>query len=293
MKRIIIGFLVIVLLILSNNSIIIGSNYLDVSKDVLSNNNGLWAVLITVGEPKLDDKNAGDLYDILINSGWLESNIYYLRENDATKEAILSISDWLNVNGVEKDDLVLFYFSMHGGKKSDVPPLDELDNMDEFLVPFKQDESSDNDDNILDEELTLMFEDIETEKLVIIIESCYSGGMIDGVNDLKKTGRVIITSTDINETSFPYFLLFSKNGFLFGYYIVKGLSGLADFNSDGFISAEEAYEYSKIYTIKRSTIFAYLLFIFHKSLFVQHPQIYDGWPSEENNIEELKLIPLD
>lgn len=90
---------------------------MDKSKDVLSNNIVLWAVLITVGVLKLDDKNAGDLYDILINNGWLESNIYYLRENQATKEAILSISDWLNTHGVEKDDLVLFYFSMHGGKK--------------------------------------------------------------------------------------------------------------------------------------------------------------------------------
>ncbi len=71
------------------------------------------------------------------------------------------------------------------------------------------------------------------------------------------------------------------------------MSVLTDFNSNGYISMYEAYEYSIIYTIKKSTIFAYLLFIFHKSFFVQHPQIYNEWPSIENNIEELKFITLN
>ena len=25
---------------------------------------------------------------------------------------------------------------------------------------------------------------------------------------------------------------------------------------------------------------------------IQHPELYDGWPSEDNNIEELTLIEL-
>ena len=291
MKKTIITIFSVLLVVLSYTSISVSSNHLISSNESSLENNNLWAVLITVGEPKLDDKNAGDLYNILINSGWPESNIYYLRENEATKEAILSISNWLNVHGVKENDLVLFYFSMHGGKKDDVPPLDEPDNMDEFIIPYKNDKKG---ENIIDEELTPMFEEIKTEKLVIIFESCYSGGMIDGANDLKKTGRIVITSTNVNETSYPYSLFFSKKGFLFAYYLIKGLDGRADKNNDGFISAEESYEYTKIYTIKKSTIYAYLLFIFHKTLLnhIQHPQIYDGWPSEENNEEQLKIIAI-
>ena len=291
MKKTIITILTVLLAILSYTSISVSSNHQLSSKEGSLENNNLWAVLITVGEPKLDDKNAGDLYNILISNGWPESNIYCLRENEATKEAILSISNWLNDHGVQENDLVLFYFSMHGGKKDDVQPLDEPDNIDEFIIPYKNDEKG---DNILDEELTPMFEAINTEKLVIIFESCYSGGMIDGANDLKKTGRIVITSTNVNETSYPYSLFFSKNGFLFAYYLIKGLDGKADKNNDGFISAEESFEYTRTYTIKRSTIYAYLLFIFHKTLLnhIQHPQIYDGWPSEENNEEQLKIIAI-
>jgi hypothetical protein len=289
MKKTCIVFLIVLFFVFSNNSIIISSDDLGVSNGFFENND-LWAVFVTVGEPKLDDKNAGDLYDILLNNGWLESNIYYLRENNATKEAVLSISDWLNLHGVESDDLVLFYFSMHGGKIGDVPPLDELDNLDEFIVPYKLEDGS--DDNILDEELALMFDAIETEKLVIIFESCYSGGMIDGFNDLKKNGRIVITSTDVNETSYPFSLFFSRNGFLFGYYVVKSFSGDGDMNFDGYISAEEVYDYARFYTIRRSTFYGFLLVLLHRSLFIQHPQMYDGWPSEENNIEELRLISL-
>jgi hypothetical protein len=252
----------------------------------------LWAVLITVGEPKLDDKDACKLYYILTNNGWSESNIHYLREEQATKGEILSVSDWLNNHGVEEDDLVLFYFSMHGGKTDDVRPLDEPDDKDEFIVPYKQNE---NDENILDEELTPMFEAIQTEKLVIIIESCYSGGMLDGADDLKKTGRIVITSTDVNETSYPYYLLFSeRDGYMLIHYLLEGLRGTAEENNDGYVSVEEAYEYAKIHTIERSMFFACVLLPFHKTLenHTQNPQMYDGWPSEENNEEELKLISI-
>ena len=30
-----------------------------------------------------------------------------------------------------------------------------------------------------------------------------------------------------------------------------------------------------------------------RTLKTQHPQIYDGWPSEENNEEELNIINLE
>ena len=71
---------------------------------------------------------------------------------------------------------------------------------------------------------------------------------------------------------------------------MKGLKGRADKNYDGFITAEEAFEYAEIRTRLRSTAYGFLLFIFHKHIKNQHPQIYDGWPYEENNEEELILF---
>ena len=264
--------------------IIVSESYNNISNISISLDEKLWAVIITVGEPERDNKNAGELYNILLTNGWDKNNILYIKESQATKDVILSSPNWLEANGADQDDFVLFYFSMHGGRKNDTLPFDEPDNLDEFIVSYKQD---DENNHILDDELSLMFDQIQSEKLVIVFETCYSGGMIDGTNDLRRTGRIVITSTKEDESSYPIFLIKS---WLFPYYFLKGLKGGADKNYDNIITVEEAFEYAKIYTVKRSTIYGYLFFIFHGSLFIQHPQIYDGWPSEENNEEELKFI---
>ena len=277
MKKTFITLSIVLMLILSCKSIATKSNFIE-------NENSNWAVIITVGEPDRDNKNAQDLYDILIGNGWDEANINYMKESQATKDVILNVSDWLNGQGAQEDDLIIFYFSMHGGRKNDTLPFDEPDGLDEFIVPYKDEEQN---ENIVDDELAVMFDEIQNNNLVIIFETCFSGGMIDGENDLKKSGRIVITSTKEDETSYPIFLIKS---WLFPYYYIKGLRGKADKNCDGFVTAEESFRYAKLRTIIRSTIYGILLFILHGALFNQHPQIYDGWPSEENNKEELKLI---
>ena len=282
MKRTIITISIVLLFVLCYHSNSISSNFLVNAYNSNSKNSELWAVIVTVGEPARDDKNAKDLYKILTNHGWNKSNIYYIKEEQATKDAIVSIPDWLDVHGADEDDLILFYFSMHGGRTQDVPPLDEPDGLDEYVVAY--------DNEILDDELGLIFDKIKSENLVLIFETCYSGGMIDGANDLKKSGRIVITSSKEDETSYGIFLIKS---WLFPYYLIRGLEGKADKNHDGIITAEEVYEFAKIRTIIRSTFYGFLLLIFHKDLFIQHPQIYDGWPSEENNKEELKLIYIN
>jgi len=280
MKKTIITISITLMLIFSCRNIIAQSNF-NIDKD-----SNRWAVIITAGEPNRDSKNAEDLNNILKKNGWDESNIIYLKEKEATKEAILNLSDFLEIQGLQQNDLIIFYFSMHGGRKNDVEPFDEPDGLDEFLVSYKDEKQ---DENIIDDELAIMFNKIKNDNLVIIFEACFSGGMIDGECDLKKSGRIIITSTKEDETSYPLFLIKS---WLFPYYINKGLTGKADKNRDGFVSAEEIYRFAELPTKIRSTIYGFLLFIFHKALFNQHPQIYDGWPSTENNKEELKLIKL-
>ncbi len=282
--RKILALFMILLIIFSTGSIAINPSYINKNIKTSSEFNELWAVLVTFGSPLSDDKNARDLLNILKLNGWNENNILYLRQKEATKDAILNISDCLNDLGVKEDDMVLFFFSMHGNRTEDVPPLDEPDNLDETIMAY---DKENNYCEILDDELMLMFEEIKSENMVIIFETCFSGGMIDGTSDLKKSGRIIITSAKENETSFGLFLL---RGWVFPHFLNKGLKGLADQNSDGYITAEEAFRYAEMRTIRRTTIVAYLLYIFHKKLIIQHPQMYDGWPTEENNEEELKLI---
>ena len=111
--------------------------------------------------------------------------------------------------------------------------------------------------------------------------------MIDGSNDLKSDNRIIITSSDADESSYPFF---RKDSWLFPFYFLKGLKGDADLNSNGQITAEEAYRYSKELTTKRSKFYSFLFFIIHRKPFIQHPQMYDAWPSENNNVKEMILV---
>jgi hypothetical protein len=108
--------------------------------------------------------------------------------------------------------------------------------------------------------------------------------MIDGAQDLCGDGRVILTSSTEEELS--YFLYPRLSG-MFSYYIIKGLDGRADKNHDRWVSAEELYEFAEPRTINRSYISSIFLGIEPDS---QYPQIYDGWPSEDENESELLLI---
>jgi len=37
----------------------------------------------------------------------------FLEEKDATKTGILAVPDWLNDQGLDEEDLILFYFYLH------------------------------------------------------------------------------------------------------------------------------------------------------------------------------------
>jgi hypothetical protein len=76
---------------------------------------------------------------------------------------------------------------------------------------------------------------------------------------------------------------------LFPYYLIQGLKGHADEDNDKCITAEELLRYTIEPVQFRSKIFNWLT---SGVASIQHPELYDGWPSEENNVEELTLIEL-
>jgi len=244
----------------------------------------MWIVIIAVGDPERDDHGVNSLTEILVAQGCPLDHIMYILEENATKQAILNQPfDWLQTKDIHDDDSVLFYVSMHGHRLEDQDPLDEPDGYDECLIPYDK-------NYISDDTLNQRFSSLHLDNLVIIFETCYSGGMIDGTSDLATTGRIILTSCQADESSWPLYL---RTQWLFPHYLFMGLKGPADSNEDQWISAEEAYRYAEIPTIKRSTllarIFSFIPFIPHE-FFPQHPQLYDGWPSEEGNSQELPLF---
>lgn len=265
-------------------------NILD--SDVLIKDAGhqIWTVIIASGNPFRDLHGVKSLSSLLMSKGYPSENICSLIQEEATKDAILiKPFDWLLTKNVTDEDIIIFYFSLHGDRIEDQHPLDEPDGYDEYLVPY--DYNPENKTSyIFDEELNKKFDGLNGKNLVLIFETCYSGGMLDGYEDLVDTGRIILTSCDNDESSWPMYL---QMRWLFPNFLFRGLKAPADQNHDGWVSAEESFLYAKDRTISRSTVYAQIFslvpFVPH-DFNPQYPQLYDGWPSDTNNTEELKLF---
>lgn len=70
----------------------------------------------------------------LMAHGFLEQNIYVVKDKDATKEGILGRLNDEFIPKIEKNDIVYFHFSGHGQRIRD-NNCDEIDGFDESLVP--------------------------------------------------------------------------------------------------------------------------------------------------------------
>jgi uncharacterized caspase-like protein len=107
------------------------------------------------------------------------------------------------------------------------------------------------------DDLQTIFSRIESERVVVFLDTCYSGAAGgrtfaskkrrgSDVDDLflerltRSKGRVIITASRPTEVSLE---LPELGHGIFTYYLVQGLKGAADLNRDGIVSLQELYEY--------------------------------------------------
>jgi uncharacterized caspase-like protein len=244
-----------------------------------------------VNDLRYGDDDATDFRQALLASGgWSETNVKLLTNNAATKQAIRSAIREM-AEAADDDDVCIFFFSGHGTTASDLPPYDESDGYDEYICP--------SDTNpyqigtlISDDELGNWMAALATPRHVVILDTCFSGGQIKGlatakglgdllsqkgdgfaadltqrasVKDLDDNNRgVVITACDDDETSVETGAL--QNG-AFTYWLLQGMTGLADKNRNGWVSAEELY--------------AYLLTTSIAADYDQHAQMYDGYGKGE------------
>jgi len=243
-----------------------------------------WAALIAAGKygPGLAPSRwlVNDTIGVknsLLNYGWKKENIKHeasLIGLGVTRKKILNAIDWLELRE-DEDDVVLMFFSIHGYYQEDKYPFDELDGKDESIYPSYG-------SPITDDELGVLLNKFESKQIIVIFNACYAGGMIDGNMDLKGEGRVILTSSNADETSIGFYHGEHENS-IFSYYLIEGLKGPADKNNDKNISVEEIFEYAAA----RTTSYA------NKQGHLQNPQIYDAYPTQENNDYELNIIDLE
>lgn len=292
---------------LGTNNPNIQSNWQDLTIQTMSTpnyvrtgdgNTTYFAVMIVVGGGQgyyhhmfWGRRSANKMIKVLTNHGWQQETIKCLTEEEATTDAIFNTFQWLNNSGEDEDDVILFFIDGHGyNHTTDAPPIDEPDGKDERYFPW--DEASNGwswDKYILDDELSMQFAKLNSKNIVIIIDTCHSGGFIDGTSDLCNSGRVILTSCDVNEAAGP---IIAKMQWLYPYYVTQGFKGRADKNSNDWVSAEEAFNYAHLPTMIRSTIFNILYYFIEPVPLTQHPQLFDGWPTVENNQQELDIINL-
>jgi len=249
-------------------------------------------------DPIYPTSDAYDGEDVLMTAGAFNSaNSVSLLDAQAIKAAIHAAI----VNKLDpledENTVVVIFFSGHGMYAPDDNG-DENDLYDEFIVPYEIEWDSVEERwryemAISDDELDSWLSVLESQHIVVLIDSCFSGGMIEvsGVSetkglswrpvsqgemtaeqwrdgfarDIQGPGRVVLTASAEDQGSWEFGEL--KNG-VFTYYLVEALrSPSADANSNGWISAEEAYAY----LADKVDDYVWL----HKSTH-QNPQISDG-----------------
>ena len=222
----------------------------------------LWAVVIGINDyPKIRKlryavNDARIVSDHLVTYNHVPSeNLTLLLNKDATLTNIRSALGTHLKNSAGKDDLVIVFFAGHGATEKDMMSPDG-DGLEKYLLPYDADPNDLYATALPMSEISRIFNRIRSERLVFIVDSCYSGASggrtieISGIRaNISETfldritsgkGRVILSASGANEVSAEDNTL--EHG-VFTYYLVEGLRGKADFDGDGLITVDEVYRY--------------------------------------------------
>jgi hypothetical protein len=127
------------------------------------------------------------LNDALHYQGFEESDIIVLKENQATRTAILKGLEQLKEN-TSKGDIIFIHYSGHGQQIVDFHN-DEDDGLDECLVPYdaiaKYDNTYKGEKHIIDDDFGVIINEIRTKagkngNVVVSVDACYSGTITRG-----------------------------------------------------------------------------------------------------------------
>lgn len=222
----------------------------------------IWAVVIGINgyqhnrQLKYAVSDARLFYDYLVKYTKIpKKNVTLLLDQEATLTKIRSALGTYLKSMAGKDDMVIIYFAGHGATEKDVMSPDG-DGLEKYLLPFDANPRDLYATAMPMREISFIFNRVQSERLVFIADSCYSGasggrtinatGIRASISDAfldriaTGKGRVIMTASGANEVSVENDDL--KHG-VFTYYMVEGLKGKADADMDGLITVDEVYRY--------------------------------------------------
>jgi len=232
---------------------------------------GVWALLIGIANypefPDLDfaRNDAEGMARWMFSSGVPAERIRLLTDRSgaiagapglssevATLVAVRDGLGWLR-RTAGRDDLVWIHFSGHGYQGVDDDG-DEEDGVDEFFVLHDTRAGAVEDTALRDDEFGRFLDRLASQHVLVTFDSCYSGGLsrslpggrrpiigpADLFGDLSLEGRLILSASGESQAAYESTVL--EHG-VFTYYLLDGLSGAADRNGDGRVTAWELYEH--------------------------------------------------
>ena len=203
-----------------------------------------YANLPASAQLRYPDRDAESIYTTLISQqgGVFPANhVHMLTDAEATQSNILhELQSWLP-SMTAPNDRVLIYFAGHGfisGGKGYLAPYDvDLHNLAGTAIPM---ETLGN----------LIGTRIQGKWKVLLTDACHSGAITPETDPTQLNHLLLdlhqsifsLTASRDREQSFESPDWGGGHG-IFTYYVVRGLAGAADANSDGIVTADELAEY--------------------------------------------------
>jgi len=220
----------------------------------------IWAIVIGINRYQNTRKLKYAVNDASAFKSYLqeyldipEDNIFYLTDQNATKDNIESLLGTQVKRIASMDDTVIIFYAGHGAVETD-PSNPDGDGFEKYLLPYGANLKDLYTTSISMDDIKKIFRRIRAERLIFIADTCYSGASGGRTMLASKTratlsekfferiskgkGRVIISACSANEISKEDDSL--EHG-VFTYYLLKGLKGGADFDGDGIITVSELF----------------------------------------------------
>ena len=167
-------------------------------------------------------QDAIDMYGLL-KAYTVPENIILLTDKQATHDNIVYYTKRL-YSQAQPDDVVIFFFSGHG-------------NANVFFAYDK---------TLHFNTLQSVFRQTKAKRKLIFADACFSGTLRQPGNQTASAnsnpGKNVLLFLSSRSNQFSQENSALKNG-IFTYFLLTGLKGEADFNSDGYITAKELFNF--------------------------------------------------